>query len=197
MQHCTYIHTLWNLCCQHKYHRQLLFLCPKLQTLCDIFCEKKKEQKKCIMIVIKIKRYIIKISCQIQQIKCPVKFFCGQLRWLIWKSPQLSLHVQGTRIPESGKILLVESEILGFEIWNPNNDWNSESKFYRQILESSTLNSRIHSAESRIQDCLGFLYMGRQLSWICATTVVHQECDKQEVDSWIFLMNPTSKQDYI
>ena len=62
MQHCTYIHTLWNLCCQHKYHRQLLFLCPKLQTLCDIFCEKKKEQKKCIMIVIKIKRYIIKIS---------------------------------------------------------------------------------------------------------------------------------------
>lgn len=41
-----FIHTLWNLCCQHKYHRQLLFLCPKLQTLCDIFCEKKERTKK-------------------------------------------------------------------------------------------------------------------------------------------------------
>ena len=39
--------------------------------------------------------------------------------------------------PESWKILLVESGILGFGIWNtaqgirnPTNDWNSESKVH-------------------------------------------------------------------
>ena len=91
----------------------------------------------------------------------------------------------------------MKSKILGFEIRNPTNDWNSESKFCWQILESSTLNSEIHSAESRIQDCLGFPYMGRPLSWICATIVVHKARDKQEVGNWIFLRNSTSKQDNI
>ena len=51
--------------------------------------------------------------------------------------------------PESGKFLLLESAILGFGIrntvqgiWNRTNDWNSESKFYWQRLESSTWNSQ-------------------------------------------------------
>ena len=47
---------------------------------------------------------------------------------------------KGNRIPESGKFLLVESGILGFGIRNPTNDWNPESKFYWQRLESSTWN---------------------------------------------------------
>ena len=49
--------------------------------------------------------------------------------------------------PKSGKILLVESEILGLGIqntaqgiWNPPNDRNSESKFHRKRLKSSTWN---------------------------------------------------------
>ena len=43
----------------------------------------------------------------------------------------------------------------------PTNDWNPESKFYWQILESSYLESGIHGVESRIQDSPGFHYMGR------------------------------------
>ena len=45
------------------------------------------------------------------------------------------------------EIFLVESEILGFgirntaqRIWNPTNDWNPESTFHSQRLESSTWN---------------------------------------------------------
>ena len=55
------------------------------------------------------------------------------------------------RIPEPVKSLLVEAGILGFgirntsqAIRNPTNDWNPESKFHWQRLESS------------IQECLGF-----------------------------------------
>ena len=51
------------------------------------------------------------------------------------------------QIPESVKFLLIESDILGFGmrntaqgIRNPTNDWNPESKFYWQILKSSTWN---------------------------------------------------------
>ena len=51
------------------------------------------------------------------------------------------------RIPESKKFLLVESGILGFwirntaqGIRNPTNNWNPESKFHWQRLESSTWN---------------------------------------------------------
>ena len=48
------------------------------------------------------------------------------------------------RAPEFEKFLIVESGILGFGIQNtaqgihnPTNDWNPESTFYWQILESS------------------------------------------------------------
>ena len=44
------------------------------------------------------------------------------------------------QIPESVKFLLMESDILGFGIRNPTNDWNPEFKFYCQILNSSTWN---------------------------------------------------------
>ena len=64
---------------------------------------------------------------------------------------------KGTRIPVSVKVLPVESRILGFGIRNTAqgiqnscNDWNPESNFHWQRLESSW-----------IQNCLGFPYMGR------------------------------------
>jgi len=54
---------------------------------------------------------------------------------------------QWKQIPESVKFFLMESDILGFGIRNtaqgirnPNNDCNPESKFYWQILKSSTWN---------------------------------------------------------
>ena len=54
---------------------------------------------------------------------------------------------KGIRILESWKFLLEESGILGFGIWNtaqgirnPTNDWNPESKFHWQRLESSSWN---------------------------------------------------------
>ena len=59
---------------------------------------------------------------------------------------------------ESGNILLMESGIPGFGIrntaqgiWNPTNDWNSESKFYWQIPESGTWNpeSTVRNPESK------------------------------------------------
>ena len=65
---------------------------------------------------------------------------------------------------ESGKFLFVESAILGFWIQNTaresgsalNRTWNTESKFHWLRLESG-----VGGVESRIQDCLGFLYMER------------------------------------
>ena len=42
--------------------------------------------------------------------------------------------------PASGKILLVESGILGFGIRNPTNNWNPEFNFHWHGLESSTWN---------------------------------------------------------
>ena len=58
----------------------------------------------------------------------------------------------------------MESGILGFGIWNtalglrnPTKDWNSESKFYRRILESSTWSreSTAWNPESKtVQDSL-------------------------------------------
>ena len=59
---------------------------------------------------------------------------------------------------ESGNILLMESGIPGFGIrntaqgiWNPTNDWNSESKFYWQIPESGTWypESTVRNPESK------------------------------------------------
>ena len=65
---------------------------------------------------------------------------------------------------ESGKFLPAESGILGFRIHNTAQEpgialhrtWNLESKFHWQSLESG-----VRGVESRIQDCLGFLYMER------------------------------------
>ena len=65
----------------------------------------------------------------------------------------------------------MESGILGFGIRNTAqgvrnriNDWNSESRILLQRLESTEfLESGSHDMESRIQDCLGFPYIGRHL----------------------------------
>ena len=78
---------------------------------------------------------------------------------------RLTLY-KGIQIPECGKFLLMESGIRGCGIRNTasrnlTDDWNLESKFYWQILESSTWNPESHSEESRIQDCLGFPFMRR------------------------------------
>ena len=61
--------------------------------------------------------------------------------------------------PESRKILLLESEMLGFGIRNtgqgvrsPSNDWNPESKTGIKHLKSG-----IHGVEARIQDCLAWI----------------------------------------
>ena len=58
---------------------------------------------------------------------------------------------KGIRISESGKILLVESGILDFVIRktaqgirDPTDDWNSESKFHWQRLESGKLSTEVH-----------------------------------------------------
>ena len=84
-----------------------------------------------------------------------------------------SLHVRESGnllLVESGileVILLMESGILSFGIRNTVHDWNPESKFYWQILESSTsVESGIHSVESRIQDCSGFRKPGTFYCWI-------------------------------
>ena len=92
---------------------------------------------------------------------------------------------KGVQILESGKFLLAELGILALE--NHANDWNSESKFYRQKIRNPVpgtrnpykdlnpeskfhwqtqtgiqyLESGIHCVESRIQDCIGFPYMGQ------------------------------------
>ena len=72
-------------------------------------------------------------------------------------------------ILESGKVLCVESEIrekfvcgiwnTGQRIRNPTSDWNPESKFHWQRVESSTCNP-----ESVTWNHLRFPYMGR-FSW--------------------------------
>ena len=60
---------------------------------------------------------------------------------------------KGIPIPESGKVLPVESGILGFGNRNAS---STDKEFGIQHLESE-----IQGIESRIQDCLGFPYMGR------------------------------------
>ena len=59
--------------------------------------------------------------------------------------------------PESGQ-LLVESGILGFGIRNP---FKSSIQVPLTKTEIHYLESVIHGVESRIQDCLGFPYIGR------------------------------------
>ena len=66
-------------------------------------------------------------------------------------------HVKESR--NLGKLLLAESGILGFGIQKNPSSTEKESEI--QYLESE-----IHWAESRIQDCPGFPYMGRQIGHI-------------------------------
>lgn len=77
------------------------------------------------------------------------------------------------RIPESGKILLIEAGIRGCfacGIQHPANNWNSESKFHWQgIRNSVSAESGIRSAESRMQDCLGLMDHCTQI-WIVLLT---------------------------
>ena len=81
-------------------------------------------------------------------------------------SRKLSFWSQG--VLSSG---LVESEILGFGIWNsaqrirnPTNDWNLESKFTdKDSLTNPVLKSGIHSVKSRIQDSLTLPFMERKI----------------------------------
>ena len=65
--------------------------------------------------------------------------------------------------PKPRKTLFVKSGIVDVgirntaqRIRNPTKDWNPESKFHWLGVDSG-----IHGMESRIQDCLGFSYMGR------------------------------------
>ena len=82
---------------------------------------------------------------------------------------------KGIRITESGKILLMESGILGIgirntthqEIRNLTNDWHPESKFYWQIVKSWPVPG-IRNPQRGIQNPrLSWIptYMGREQHW--------------------------------
>ena len=73
---------------------------------------------------------------------------------------ELFASCKRVRIPQTGKFLLVESEILGLgirnttqRIRNPTKDWNPESKFHWQN-EINNLESGIRGVKFKIQDCL-------------------------------------------
>ena len=88
----------------------------------------------------------------------------------MWGNPDSAIYENFSRgIQNPGKILLVESGILGFGIRykaqgipNPTRDWNSKSKFHWQRLESITWTSEstAYNAESKTI-YLEFPYMGR------------------------------------
>ena len=81
--------------------------------------------------------------------------------WIIWLSYR---PLNRNPDPESAKFLLVESGILGFGIWNTAQGIrNLKAIFGIRKLSSRSqyLESGLHGVESRIQDCLGFPYMGR------------------------------------
>ena len=78
---------------------------------------------------------------------------------------------KGIQISGSGRFLLVESGILGFGIWNVAKEsgislkigiWNPSSTDKENGIQY--LETGIHGVESRIQDCLGFPYMGRLIN---------------------------------
>ena len=88
---------------------------------------------------------------------------CLILVWIaLCLQARLSLNFipcRGIQVPESRKVLLLESGTLAFGIqntdqgiWNPTNDWT---------WSLTDKESRIHGVESRIEDCCAFLYMGR------------------------------------
>ena len=87
---------------------------------------------------------------------------------MLWNVNSGIREIVACGIRNLGKILLVESRILGFEIQNtaqgirnPTNDWNTESIFPWQRLGSNTCNPASGGVEFRIQNCLGFPYTGR------------------------------------
>ena len=81
---------------------------------------------------------------------------------------------KGIWTPKSGNVLLVESGILGFgirntaqSIWNPTENWNPESNFTFQRLESSIWNpeSTMWNAESKaVLDCPTLVNLAVMLS---------------------------------
>ena len=103
---------------------------------------------------------LVKLECMQASVSWKLLIWRGLASgWKLYHSNMKRLldfaPCKGTRIPESGKlclwnqeskkILLLESGILGFgirnstqEIWNPTSDWNPESKFDWQIVDSST-----------------------------------------------------------
>ena len=77
-----------------------------------------------------------------------------------WKSI-ISPHVRSSRFQNLERFFLIESGILSFEIWNSaqwirniDNDWNPEFKFHWQ---------GIRPLESKIQECPGFIGIGRKI----------------------------------
>ena len=72
-------------------------------------------------------------------------------------------HVRESRFWNPGNFCLWNPESRVFGIRNPTNDWNPESKVLLKNTGIQYLESGIHSMESRIQECLGFPYMGRFL----------------------------------
>ena len=57
-------------------------------------------------------------------------------------------------------------EIFACGIRNPTENWNSESKFHWQRIRNPVPGIRNpDGVESRIQDCLRFLYVGRIFQW--------------------------------
>ena len=96
------------------------------------------------------------------------------------------MHAVWNRIMESGKfflvetgiweIFLVESGLLGFGIWNTPQGILIPLRIESSTIkdpDSSTRNpeSRIHALEFRIQDYLGFPYMGGKTKQILMHTV--------------------------
>ena len=80
---------------------------------------------------------------------------------------------KGIQIAEFGRFLLVESGILRFGIWNVAKESgislkigirNPSSTDKENLYHIRNPESGIHGVESRIQDCLGFRYMGRLLN---------------------------------
>ena len=76
------------------------------------------------------------------------------------------------RIPESTKFLFVESGILNTAqgIRNPTNDWNPESKFHGQRLESSTWNPESTAWNPESKTVLDSFYTGRSSNHIIRVT---------------------------
>ena len=68
-------------------------------------------------------------------------------------------------------------------IWNPTNDWMRNPS-------TTDKESGMHSVESRIQDCLGFPYIGRQFvqkRW-CANHMSRSKFSSYESWSWVVLV---------